>query len=592
MSDRAKAAADRIRELVPILEVLVTYNYRVRADGGEREQQFQCDLHGTGKDNKPSARVYPESNSWYCVSIADRVLTSEGWSPLGGVASSGPPVLNGSGVFRQPLAYTDKGQQPCVTLRTSAGYQVTLTLDHEVEIQGRGWVPAGQVRIGDVPTIPRPLEMSFNTGLQLPCAVADLNALKFRGHPSLNLPSIWSLELGEALGYVFGDGWVTPRPGGSSGVVGITSSAEDATDARKVFRHLQVWANGRGGECHKTGIATTPNGNKYTEDQYIFSIGNDGFCEWFQRLGLAKDEAPHQRRLPATLWTAPRVAVQGFLRGIYATDGSVFRPKGRKGIKVNLYSVSEGFLQDVQLLLLQFGIYSRLNPPATTRPGGVWYLQLATGRDILCFRDVVGVANERKSAVLRSFEYNTRGSRAFKPRVVSIVPAGVLPVADLSMPTEHSFVAGGIKVHNCFACDATRDPIGTVMAKEGVKFWEAIRLLEQAYGLDSLPADYGTGEDTRPGAISLVAAELDPAKTFSQDVEMVRRYLDNRTTDKDLPLSQILRFWEKLDEVMFHVQGPKEAGGSIWPEDRGRVMLRGLLSKMQEVVQVHRDAQA
>lgn len=131
----------------------------------------------------------------------------------------------------------------------------------------------------------------------------------------------------------------------------------------------------------------------------------------------------------------------------------------------------------------------------------------------------------------------------------------------------------------CFACDATRDPIGTVMAKEGVKFWDAIKLLEQAYGLDPLPADYGTGVENLPGAISQVAATLDPTRTFSQDVEMVRRYLDNRTTDKDLPLDQLLRFWEKFDEVLHLVQGPKEAGGSIWPEDRGRVMLRGLLDR-------------
>jgi len=66
MSDRARAAADRIREHVPILRVLATLGFDVREDGGDREQQFRCDLHGTGHDDKPSARVYPDSNSWYC----------------------------------------------------------------------------------------------------------------------------------------------------------------------------------------------------------------------------------------------------------------------------------------------------------------------------------------------------------------------------------------------------------------------------------------------------------------------------------------------------------------------------------------------
>jgi len=40
--------------------------------GGEREQQFSCDLHGDGSDSKPSARVYPSSNSWYCFACAKK----------------------------------------------------------------------------------------------------------------------------------------------------------------------------------------------------------------------------------------------------------------------------------------------------------------------------------------------------------------------------------------------------------------------------------------------------------------------------------------------------------------------------------------
>jgi|TARA_R110000824_G_scaffold54351_33_gene150011 DNA primase len=62
----AKLAAERIREEVPILDVLVAYGYAVHPSGGDREQQFSCDLHGDGNDTKPSARVYPESSSFYC----------------------------------------------------------------------------------------------------------------------------------------------------------------------------------------------------------------------------------------------------------------------------------------------------------------------------------------------------------------------------------------------------------------------------------------------------------------------------------------------------------------------------------------------
>ena len=63
---RAKARADRLRAEVSIVTVLAEYGYHVREDGGDHEQQFSCDLHGSGRDNKPSARVYPATNSWFC----------------------------------------------------------------------------------------------------------------------------------------------------------------------------------------------------------------------------------------------------------------------------------------------------------------------------------------------------------------------------------------------------------------------------------------------------------------------------------------------------------------------------------------------
>lgn len=58
--------ARRIREEVPILQVLVDYGYPVHPNGGDREQQFPCDLHGDSLDSKPSARVYPASNNTFC----------------------------------------------------------------------------------------------------------------------------------------------------------------------------------------------------------------------------------------------------------------------------------------------------------------------------------------------------------------------------------------------------------------------------------------------------------------------------------------------------------------------------------------------
>jgi DNA primase len=67
---RSKDRADRIKAEIPLLEVLASYGYAVHPGGGDREQQFSCDLHGDGTDSKPSARAYPDTNQWYCFACA------------------------------------------------------------------------------------------------------------------------------------------------------------------------------------------------------------------------------------------------------------------------------------------------------------------------------------------------------------------------------------------------------------------------------------------------------------------------------------------------------------------------------------------
>jgi len=66
ISKHLQKRADQIRDIISIYDVLSDFGYRVDPTSKDREQQFSCDLHGDGKDSKPSSRVYPSSNSYYC----------------------------------------------------------------------------------------------------------------------------------------------------------------------------------------------------------------------------------------------------------------------------------------------------------------------------------------------------------------------------------------------------------------------------------------------------------------------------------------------------------------------------------------------
>jgi len=123
----------------------------------------------------------------------------------------------------------------------------------------------------------------------------------------------------------------------------------------------------------------------------------------------------------------------------------------------------------------------------------------------------------------------------------------------------------------CFACGQTRDAIETVKAKEGCGFWEAVKILEQAYGLEPLPVDYVRGI---PEVQNLVSSALDSTRTFAQDAADMCRFLDSRTSDRDLPLDMLLRYWEAYDRVSYQVQE------GLWVEKQGREALKELMGRM------------
>lgn len=85
MSDYHVRRAKRIKDKAPILELLHEYGYAVTLNP-ERDQQFSCDLHGDGVDGKPSARVYADSDHWYCFAcgkqrdVISTVMEKEGVS--------------------------------------------------------------------------------------------------------------------------------------------------------------------------------------------------------------------------------------------------------------------------------------------------------------------------------------------------------------------------------------------------------------------------------------------------------------------------------------------------------------------------------
>ncbi len=354
---------------------------------------------------------------------------------------------------------------PVMTLRTQYGYTVTATPDHRFLTPDRGYVPLCDLRPGDLLLI-QSNEGAWSQDYQLPNLDYVHEKLAVLGHGGDHAsgrtktrydfrelyaatPTLWSYDLGLVMGWLVGDGWLSPT---SNSPVGFTFGVEEDGYCGLDIVHpiLQRWFGP--GDMHERD-----NVRQLTYGRLPY--------EFFASLGVLASPAT-EKRVPASIWRAPREAVRGFLSGLFSADGSVQINEAKRDCTVRLASSSYGLLQDVQLLLANFGIVSRIyqRRPLTRRlmpdgkGGNKDYVsapqyELVIGKaNRVRFAELIGFAHALKQARLlqniAGLERNAYRER-YVDRVLTIEAAGQEDVFDLTEPTTSSFVANGFVVHNC-----------------------------------------------------------------------------------------------------------------------------------------------
>jgi len=119
----------------------------------------------------------------------------------------------------------------------------------------------------------------------------------------------------------------------------------------------------------------------------------------------------------------------------------------------------------------------------------------------------------------------------------------------------------------CFACGRSRDAIQWAMEKEGLEFWDALKVLEERYRLPPLPWEDGDDDARAPLISSQIEVALDPTTTFAADSDRLSRLLDILTEERECSMAEILSAWEAFDAVCW---GMTEGG---WNERRGKVAI-------------------
>jgi ribonucleoside-diphosphate reductase alpha chain len=395
-------------------------------------------------------------------SAAEVLVATDGRAPAGG---RGLPIPSPFGVaFRSASpAWKTREDVPVMRLVTRHGYTVTATPNHRFLTRDRGYVELRDLKLGDrlllqsgegtwskersLPNVEHIREVMAVMGQGGDRASGALVTRQDFAAQYAHLPTEWSHDLGVVAGWLVGDGWLSPESGSSVGMV-FGSDSHEALEM--VHGTLREWFGE--GHLHDRGSVRQ------------LTYGRIPY-EFFNSLGVLHARA-FEKRVPDSIWRAPREAVIGFLQGLFTADGTVNVSSHKKSCSIRLASSSQALLQDVQLLLLNLGVVSRIHfrRPSSYRSlpdgkgGHRQYFTHANYELIIDkanrdrFAEIVGFVDAEKQRKVQGYiatKVRRSNAEIFETTVASVEAVGTADVFDLTESQTHSVIANGIVAHQC-----------------------------------------------------------------------------------------------------------------------------------------------
>jgi len=328
--------------------------------------------------------------------------------------------------------------QPVIEIITESGKSLKGSLNQPVlVVKGIGlggverfWKRLDELEIGDRVAVAGGISCWKKTHVLTGWKKMDRKfGPKFKGR----FPGYWNLELGALDGYILGDGYVRKNKGEIIAIVNDKETELMGTLVkyfRKLFGVESVIEKIKSrSHLHK--------GRLIKSKSHVYRI-----------TARSKDVANaldflNRKRVPDPIFLSPNTVVKEFLRWFFQADGCVFS-KGRGRRAVQLKQKETELLRDVQMLLLRFGIHSRIYDNNLT---------IRRGYDMIKFAKNIGFAGKKKQAALSDLAEAAKKFRRVKrqlsERVVTINRLKEMhTVYDIEVPKSHRFIANGIVVHN------------------------------------------------------------------------------------------------------------------------------------------------
>jgi ribonucleoside-diphosphate reductase alpha chain len=372
-----------------------------------------------------------------CVTADTFVTTNRGLERIGSILGQARGVKSIDGKLHWVEKIFPTGRKEVYTLKTRSGYELKLTANHKVMTLNRGDIEAKDLKKDDVIML---VKGQFGEGTT--------------GAPGM----------AQLIGLLLGDGCITS----------LNESASDGNRRRVAFLNMHKeetavleWAN------HQINTVLRPSLGEHQKMGNIqenattlrVSVGAPKILSLMEQFAVL-DAGSEQKKLNDNCFLLNREEQAALLRGLFTADGCVAN-YGDKSQYVALDSCSKELLQQVQLMLLNFGIKSKLYTDrragklVTVMPDGkggnkeypvkeIHSLRISRNSRLL-FEEYIGFMEESpKTEQLKQLNRTVAAYREhLVDEVASLEFSGIEDVFDLTEPETAHFVANGIAVHNC-----------------------------------------------------------------------------------------------------------------------------------------------
>lgn len=327
------------------------------------------------------------------------------------------PVLLGEGYRRGTATVFHKYEiQPTIEVVTESGKSIRGTFNHPL-LTKRGWKRLDEMKVGDevrtIRRIPCSIRKYQETGWKVPDGKAGQSK-------DIKVPDVLDEKLAAILGYLVSDGYASKYRVGCA----VNYNELDLVPRLRDMFKEKFGLNPRielKKNRHGTSRELVYNSKVLADVLKFVSV----------------------KRIPDIVMRSKNSVVASFLSWLYDGNGSVIHGgRGRNGV---LYKAKDiELLRDIQILLLRFGIHSRIYGNN---------LMIRQSESIERFAEEIGFNCEKKKIRIGKLRAKIGGLSRRRhgknwERITKIVPGGPATVYDIEVPNHKRFIANGIVSHN------------------------------------------------------------------------------------------------------------------------------------------------